>query len=165
MLVADDPRRSADRILARLVQIHRARGGAILRPLEGQVEVWLSAGLSLSGLAELPVRWADHFAELVLGRTVVVPGFAMVPAMLGAEMVAAVSKLCRVSDLVAIAAKTRVVTGLRTTLGLPGRLATRLQPNHPTDDAAGITASLVDGLLHGAGDACLLYTSPSPRDS
>jgi hypothetical protein len=90
VLVADDPRRSADRILGRLVQIHRARGGAILRPGDQQAEVWLSAGLSLAGLAELPVRWADHARSLAAGCAVVEAGFALLPAMLGSEMVAAV---------------------------------------------------------------------------
>lgn len=71
------------------------------------------------------------------------------------EMVAAVSKLMRNADLVAVARRTRVVTGLRSTIGLPGTLASRLQPNHPTDDPAGVTASLLDGLLHGCGDAVL----------
>ena len=71
------------------------------------------------------------------------------------EMVAAVSKLCRLQDLALIASKCRVVTRLRNTLGLPKRLATRLQPNHPTDNGAGIAASLLDGLLHGSGDAVL----------
>jgi ethanolamine ammonia-lyase large subunit len=71
------------------------------------------------------------------------------------EMAAAVSKLCRLQDLVAIARKCRVVTRLRSTIGLAGRLATRLQPNHPTDDAAGIAASVLDGLLMGSGDAVI----------
>ena len=71
------------------------------------------------------------------------------------EMVAAVSKICRLQDLVLIARKCRVVTRFRGTIGLPGRLATRLQPNHPTDDAVGIAASLLDGLLHGCGDAVI----------
>jgi ethanolamine ammonia-lyase large subunit len=71
------------------------------------------------------------------------------------EMVAAVSKLCRVQDLALIARKCQVVTRFRCTLGLPGRLATRLQPNHPTDALAGIAASLLDGLLHGSGDAVI----------
>jgi ethanolamine ammonia-lyase large subunit len=71
------------------------------------------------------------------------------------EMVAAVSKLMRNADLVAVGRRTRVVTGLRSTIGLPGRLATRLQPNHPTDDAVGVTASILDGLLHGCGDAVI----------
>ena len=56
-------------------------------------------------------------------------------------------------DLIAVARAARVVTGFRTTLGLPGRLATRLQPNHPTDDLRGVAASLLDGLLLGQGDA------------
>jgi ActR/RegA family two-component response regulator len=89
LLVADDPRRSADRILTRLIQIHQARGGAILRPREEQVEIWLSAGLNLGAVAELPVRWADHREALAAGRSVVEPGFALLPAMLGSEMVAA----------------------------------------------------------------------------
>ena len=71
------------------------------------------------------------------------------------EMVAATSKLMRNADLIAVARRTRVVTGLRSTLGLPGRLASRLQPNHPTDDAVGVTASILDGLLHGCGDAVI----------
>jgi ethanolamine ammonia-lyase large subunit len=71
------------------------------------------------------------------------------------EMVAAVSKIMRLQDLVAVAAKCRVTTAFRNTLGLPGRLAVRLQPNHPTDDLAGIAASTLDGLLLGAGDAVI----------
>ena len=71
------------------------------------------------------------------------------------EMVAAVSKLMRNQDLIAVARKRRVVTGFRSTLGLEGRLATRLQPNHPTDDLRGIAASTLDGLLNGSGDAVI----------
>jgi ethanolamine ammonia-lyase large subunit len=71
------------------------------------------------------------------------------------EMVAAVSKLMRNQDLVAVARKLRVVTRFRTTIGLPGRLSTRLQPNHPTDDPAGIAAAILDGLLMGSGDATI----------
>ena len=71
------------------------------------------------------------------------------------EMAAAVSKVMRLQDLVLVARKCRVVTRFRTTLGLPGRLAVRLQPNHPTDDPRGIAAAIVDGLLYGSGDACI----------
>ncbi|MES2946363.1 MAG: ethanolamine ammonia-lyase subunit EutB [Pseudomonadota bacterium] len=69
------------------------------------------------------------------------------------EMAAAVSKIMRNQDLILVAQKCSVVTAFRSTIGLPGRLSTRLQPNHPTDDAAGIAASLLDGLLYGSGDA------------
>jgi ethanolamine ammonia-lyase large subunit len=71
------------------------------------------------------------------------------------EMVAAVSKIMRMQDMVVVARKVRVVTRFRNTLGLAGRLATRLQPNHPTDDPKGIAASLLDGLLYGCGDAVI----------
>ncbi len=71
------------------------------------------------------------------------------------EMVAATSKLCRNQDLILIAQKCRVVTRFRNTIGLAGRMSTRLQPNHPTDDPSGIAASLLDGLMYGNGDAVI----------
>lgn len=71
------------------------------------------------------------------------------------EMVAAVSKLMRNQDLIAVAKKCHVVTGFRNTVGLPGHLSVRLQPNHPTDDPAGVAASILDGLMHGSGDAVI----------
>jgi ethanolamine ammonia-lyase large subunit len=71
------------------------------------------------------------------------------------EMAAAVSKLMRNQDLILAAKKCRVTTRFRNTIGLAGTMATRLQPNHPTDDVAGITASILDGLLYGCGDAVI----------
>jgi ethanolamine ammonia-lyase large subunit len=71
------------------------------------------------------------------------------------EMAAAVCKISRLQDLMVMAAKCAVVTRFRNTIGLPGRLSVRLQPNHPTDDLAGIAASILDGLLLGAGDAVI----------
>jgi len=71
------------------------------------------------------------------------------------EMVAAVSKIMRVQDLILVAQKIRVVTRFRNTMGLRGHMSTRLQPNHPTDDPAGIAASTLDGLLYGNGDAMI----------
>ncbi len=71
------------------------------------------------------------------------------------EMVAAVSKVMRNQDLILVAKKCRVVTRFRNTLGLAGRLSTRLQPNHPTDDPTGIAASILDGLLYASGDAVI----------
>jgi len=69
------------------------------------------------------------------------------------EMAAAVSKIMRIQDLIAVARKIRLITRFRTTVGLPGRLSTRLQPNHPTDDPTGIAASILDGLSLASGDA------------
>ena len=71
------------------------------------------------------------------------------------EMAAAVSKIMRIQDLVLVARKCRVVTRFRSTIGLPGTLSTRLQPNHPLDDPSGIAASLFDGLMYGSGDAVI----------
>ena len=71
------------------------------------------------------------------------------------EMAAAVSKISRIQDLVLVSQKCRVVTKFRNTIGLKGRLSTRLQPNHPTDDPTGIAASIVDGLMYGNGDAVI----------
>jgi ethanolamine ammonia-lyase large subunit len=79
---------------------------------------------------------------------------ALAPGLMP-EMAAAVSKIMRLQDLVTVAAKIRVVTRFRNTLGLPGRLSTRLQPNHPTDDPKGIAASIIDGLSYGSGDAVI----------
>lgn len=71
------------------------------------------------------------------------------------EMVAAVSKLMRNQDLIAVAQKCEVITAFRTTMGQKGRLGVRLQPNHPTDDTKGIAASIIDGLMYACGDAMI----------
>jgi ethanolamine ammonia-lyase large subunit len=71
------------------------------------------------------------------------------------EMAAAVSKIMRNQDLILVASRCQVASGFRNTIGLTGRLSTRLQPNHPTDDARGIGASILDGLMYGSGDACI----------
>ena len=78
-----------------------------------------------------------------------------VGAGLTPEMVAAVSKLMRNQDLILVAKKCQVVTAFRNTIGLPGRLSTRLQPNHPTDDLTAIAASIFDGLMYANGDAVI----------
>ena len=74
---------------------------------------------------------------------------------LAPEMAAAVCKLMRNQDLILVAKKCRVTTRFRNTIGLPGRLSVRIQPNHPTDDPRGIAASMLDGLLYGCGDAVI----------
>jgi ethanolamine ammonia-lyase large subunit len=96
-----------------------------------------------------------EFREWLLDDRTLTPELTALAGGLTPEMVAAVSKIMRVQDLVAVAAKCGVVKAFRNTIGLPGRLSTRLQPNHPTDDSRGIAASLLDGLLFGAGDAVI----------
>ena len=95
------------------------------------------------------------FREFLLDETTTTETLTRIAPGLTPEMVAAVSKLMSNGDLIAIAAKTRVVTAFRTTIGLEGRLAARLQPNHPTDDLAAIMAATIDGLAFGMGDAVI----------
>ena len=95
------------------------------------------------------------FRNWLLGDEVDTAVLSKVAAGITPEMAAGVCKLMRNQDLILVAQKCRVVTAFRGTIGLPGRLSTRLQPNHPTDDAAGIAASLLDGLLYGSGDAVI----------
>lgn len=108
--------------------------------------------LAFAPIAHLTVgdfrNWllSDAVDEHVL--TAVAPGITP-------EMAAAVAKIMRVQDLILAAKKCRVVTRFRNTIGLAGSLSTRLQPNHPTDDASGIAASILDGLLYGSGDAVI----------
>ncbi|MGI9218776.1 MAG: ethanolamine ammonia-lyase subunit EutB [Hydrogenophaga sp.] len=102
------------------------------------------SGLTVGGLRDWLL--SDAATSAALAR--LAPG-------LTPEMVAAVSKIMRNQDLMLVARKCEVVTRFRNTVGLRGHLSVRLQPNHPTDDPAGIVASLIDGLLHGAGDAVI----------
>jgi ethanolamine ammonia-lyase large subunit len=95
------------------------------------------------------------FRDFLLSDEATTANLAALASGITPEMAAAVSKLMRVQDLVLVAHKIRVVTRFRTTVGLPGRLSTRLQPNHPTDDPAGIAATILDGLLLGSGDAVI----------
>lgn len=124
-----------DEVTRLIVDTHDAAAFAPVQSLTvGELRNWL-----LSDEAT-----PERLAELAAGLT--------------PEMAAAVSKLMRVQDLIAAAAKIRVVTRFRTTVGLPGRLSARLQPNHPTDDAMGIAASILDGLLLGSGYMSIFHS-------
>jgi ethanolamine ammonia-lyase large subunit len=96
-----------------------------------------------------------EFREWLLSYETGTPELSALATGLTPEMAAAVSKIMGNQDLVLAARKCSVVTAFRNTLGLPGRLSVRLQPNHPTDDLRGIAASMVDGLLYGCGDAVI----------
>jgi ethanolamine ammonia-lyase large subunit len=96
-----------------------------------------------------------QFRDWLLSAAATAEALAALRPGLTPEMVAAVSKIMRIADLIAVAAKCRVVTRFRNTLGLPGTLSVRLQPNDPADDPRGVAASTLDGLLLGAGDAVI----------
>ena len=112
---------------------------------------------SHDGAAFAPVSHltVGDFRNWLLGDDVDSAQLAALAPGITPEMAAAVCKIMRNQDLILVAKKCSVVTRFRNTIGLPGRLATRLQPNHPLDDAAGIAASLLDGLLYGSGDAVI----------
>jgi ethanolamine ammonia-lyase large subunit len=105
--------------------------------------------------AEIAHLTVGDFRDWLLSDTTDSAALVRVSAGITPEMAAAVSKLMRNQDLILAARKRPVVTRFRTTVGLPGRLAVRLQPNHPTDDVRGIAASMFDGLLYGCGDAMI----------
>ena len=108
-----------------------------------------------AAFAEISSLTVGEFRDWLLSDNVDAAVLTRVAPGLMPEMAAAVSKLMRLQDLIAVAAKCRVVTRFRNTIGLPGTLSTRLQPNHPTDDLHGIAASILDGLLLGSGDAVI----------
>src|SRR5277367_5936626 len=108
-----------------------------------------------SAFAEISHLTAGDFRNWLLSTGTDTETLTRIAPGITPEMAAAVSKLMRNQDLILAAQKCRVVTRFRNTIGLPGRLSVRLQPNHPTDDAQGIAASILDGLLYGAGDAVI----------
>ena len=108
-----------------------------------------------AAFAEIGSLTVGEFRDWLLRHETDTATLARVAPGITPEMAAAVSKLVRNQDLIAVARKCRVVTRFRNTIGLPGRLSVRLQPNHPTDDPRGIAASIVDGLLYGCGDATI----------
>lgn len=108
-----------------------------------------------TAMAPVASLTVGDFRNWLLSEAATPKTLAALASGLTPEMVAAVSKIMRVQDLILVAQKCEVVTAFRNTLGGPGCMATRLQPNHPTDDPAGIAASVLDGLLYGNGDAVI----------
>ena len=109
----------------------------------------------LGAFAPVASFTVGEFRDWLLSDAATGPVLADLAKGITPEMAAAVTKISRNQDLIAIAAKIRVVTRFRDTLGLRGRLSSRIQPNHPTDDPKGVLASIIDGLLLGSGDAVI----------
>ncbi len=110
---------------------------------------------SSHAFAEISHLTVGDFRNWLLADTTDSAALIRVTPGLTPEMVAAVSKLMRNQDLILAAKKRPVITRFRNTIGLPGHLSVRLQPNHPTDDVKGIAASMLDGLMYGCGDAVI----------
>src|ERR1700675_675442 len=107
---------------------------------------------AFAGISSLTV---GAFRDWLLSDAATTPVLAKLARGITPEMAAAVSKLMRNQDLILAAKKCQVTTAFRNTIGLRGRMSVRLQPNHPFDDVKGITASILDGILLGSGDACI----------
>jgi len=122
---------------------------------EDEVTRLILDGHDRNAFAPIASLTVGEFRDWLLSDAVNEDALAALTFGLTPEMAAAVSKICRNQDLILIAAKRRVVTKFRNTLGLRGRLSSRIQPNHPTDDARGVLASAIDGLLLGNGDAVI----------
>jgi ethanolamine ammonia-lyase large subunit len=105
--------------------------------------------------AEVAHLTVGEFRDWLLSTEVTTETLTRIAPAITPEMAAAVSKLMRNQDLILAAKKCCVITRFRNTIGLPGRISVRLQPNHPTDDVRGIAASMLDGLLYGCGDAVI----------
>src|SRR5271170_2001442 len=105
--------------------------------------------------SEIATLTVGEFRDWLLSAEATTETLTRVAPGITPEMAAAVSKLMRNQDLILTAKKCSVVTRFRNTIGLPGRISVRLQPNHPTDDVRGIAASMLDGLLYGCGDAVI----------
>ena len=109
-------------------------------------------GPSFAAISSLTV---GGFRDWLLSDAATAETLKMASRGITPEMAAAVSKLMRNQDLILVAKKYEVTSRFRNTIGLRGRMSARLQPNHPFDDAKGITASILDGILLGSGDACI----------
>ena len=112
-------------------------------------------GHDAAAFAPVASMTVGDFREFLLSEAATGDVLAALAPGVTPEIAAAVSKIMRNQDLILAASKCRVVTAFRDTIGLPGTMSTRLQPNHPSDDLGGITASILDGLLLGSGDAVI----------
>jgi ethanolamine ammonia-lyase large subunit len=148
-----------ERMIARMtladVPLRRFLDEALVPYEEDEVTRLILDSHDRAAFAAVQDLTVGEFRDWLLGPSATTEALARIAPGVTPEMAAAVSKLMRNQDLILAAKKCRVVTRFRNTIGLPGRMSVRLQPNHPTDDARGIAASVLDGLLHGCGDAVI----------
>ncbi len=138
----------------------------LIPPEEDEVSRLIAESHDQAAFAPIASLTVGEFREWLLSDVTTDDQIIAIRLGVIPEMAAAVSKIMRNQDLIAAARRCSVITRFRNTIGLPGRLATRLQPNHPTDDPRGIAASVLDGLLYGSGDAVIGINpaTDSPRN-
>ena len=171
LLAKASPRRSADELAGIAAASEEERAVAqwlladlplatflaepLIRPEEDEVSRLIATSHDRIAFTPISAFTVGEFREWLLSDATAEADIAAIRMGVTPEMAAAVSKLMRNQDLIAVARRCLVTTRFRDTIGLPGRLSTRLQPNHPTDDPRGIAASVLDGLLYGSGDAVI----------
>lgn len=171
LLAKASPRRSGDELAGIAAVSEEERAAAKLALAAVPLSAFLNEALipyegdevtrliidthSPGAFAEVAHLTVGDFRDWLLADTTDTAALIRVTAGLTPEMVAAVSKLMRNQDLILAARKRPVITRFRSTVGLPGHLSVRLQPNHPIDDVKGIAASMIDGLMYGCGDAMI----------
>lgn len=152
---ATQEQRMAARMALAELPLKRLLDEAVVPYEEDEVTRLIRDSHNAQAFAPVAQLTVGDFRNWLLADTTDAAVLAAVAPGITPEMAAAVSKLMRNQDLILAARKCRVVTRFRNTIGLPGRLSVRIQPNHPTDDARGIAASIFDGLLYGCGDAVI----------
>jgi ethanolamine ammonia-lyase large subunit len=152
--VSDEQRVAAQMALADL-PLKRFLEEALVPYEQDEVTRLILDGHDREAFSEISAFTVGEFRDWLLRYETDGGALRRIAPGLSPEMVAAVSKLMRNQDLILAASKCRVVTRFRNTIGLPGRLSIRLQPNHPTDDPKGIGAAILDGLMYGCGDAVI----------
>ncbi len=152
-------RSERERIAAKMVladlTLKELRENPVVPYERDEVTRTIDDGLDREGFARIRNRSVGEFREWLLDDATSGTDIASVSRALTGEMAAVVAKICSNLDLIVIASRIRVVTKARTTIGLPGRLSTRLQPNHPRDDREGIAAAIYEGLAYATGDALI----------
>jgi ethanolamine ammonia-lyase large subunit len=152
---ASDAERAAAQMALAEVPLKRFLNEALIPYEEDEVTRLIMDSHDHAAFSPVSHLTVGGFRDWLLGDDATEASLKALAPGLTPEMAAAVSKIMRVQDLVLVSQKIRVVTRFRNTVGLRGRMSTRLQPNHPTDDPAGIAASVLDGLLYGNGDAMI----------
>ncbi|RAU45076.1 MULTISPECIES: ethanolamine ammonia-lyase subunit EutB [unclassified Pseudomonas] len=152
---ASDAERAAAQMALADVPLKRFLDEALIPYEQDEVTRLILDSHDRAAFAAVSHLTVGGFRDWLLGDEATEASLKALAPGLTPEMAAAVSKIMRVQDLVLVSQKIRVVTRFRNTVGLRGRMSTRLQPNHPTDDPAGIAASVLDGLLYGNGDAMI----------
>jgi ethanolamine ammonia-lyase large subunit len=171
LLARASPDRAGDRLAGLAAESQQARVAArmaladvplkrflaepLIDPATDEVSRLILEQHDANAFARVASFTVGEFRDWLLSDDADTQALAALAPGITSEMAAAVSKLMRNQDLIAAARKIEVVTRFRNTIGLKGRLSVRLQPNHPTDDLAGIGASILDGLMYGCGDAVI----------